>query len=147
MRISIAMILVGAALVGCAKSHAISDPRADVRFQQVITIVENEVLFFDPDSARLTPTAMSQLNSYAPLLLRTDFNWIGIYGHADRAGTRADNLKLSRLRAEAVRDALVARGLQKDRFIIHAQGEDDPLIPTADGVAEPQNNIVAIIRQ
>jgi outer membrane protein OmpA-like peptidoglycan-associated protein len=144
MRISIATVLMSAMLASCAKPGGVSGVRPDARPQDVITIVENELLFFDSGSAQLTPTAISQLDSYAPLL-RTRFDRIEIYGHADRAGSTADNLKLSRLRAEAVRDALIAHGVPKDHLIIHAQGEDDPLIPTTDSVTERQNRIVVII--
>ena len=66
-----------------------------------------------------------------------------ITGHTDRVGTDADNMRLARRRAEAVR-AYLARAIHPDRLRIEAVGESDPAVETADGVAEAQNRYVRI---
>jgi len=48
-------------------------------------------------------------------------------------------------RAEAVAAELTRRGVPRTEMIIQAFGESRPLVPTADGVREPQNRRVEII--
>ncbi len=64
--------------------------------------------------------------------------------YADASGPTASNLKLSRLRAEAVRAALIARGVPKRQIIVGAFGESRPLLETEDGSPEAQNRRVEV---
>jgi OOP family OmpA-OmpF porin len=68
-----------------------------------------------------------------------------ITGHADRAGPEAVNMILSLQRAEAVRDALVARGVKANGISVAGRGEAEPAVATPDGVREPANRRVEII--
>ena len=70
-----------------------------------------------------------------------------VTGHADRAGSEAYNLALSLRRANAVRDALVARGILSQNISVAGRGEAEPAVPTPDGVREPANRRVEIIIQ
>ncbi len=65
-------------------------------------------------------------------------------GHSDTPGGSAGNLRLSRQRADAVADALVARGVPRSALRIEAAGEQRLLVPTAEGVREIHNRRVAI---
>jgi len=40
---------------------------------------------------------------------------------------------------------LVKQGVAKDEIVVTAFGESKPLVPTADGVREPQNRRVEIV--
>jgi len=44
-----------------------------------------------------------------------------------------------------VRRELVADGVADNLIIVRGVGESDPLVPTADGVREPQNRRVEIV--
>jgi OOP family OmpA-OmpF porin len=68
-----------------------------------------------------------------------------VTGHADRAGPEAYNLDLSLRRANAVRDALIERGVKSSGISVAGRGEAEPAVPTADGVREPANRRVEII--
>lgn len=71
---------------------------------------------------------------------------VEITGHTDRVGTVADNDKLSVQRAEAVLKILQSRGLAASSFKrTVGRGEREPLVPTADEVAEPRNRRVEVI--
>src|SRR5690606_19985186 len=52
---------------------------------------------------------------------------IAIEGHTDASGTASYNRELSRQRAEAVRQALVDRGIASSRIEIRALGEEFPV--------------------
>ena len=74
-----------------------------------------------------------QLDSMATLQVREVSRWLKahprhnvvVQGHADRIGTDAYNLALSKGRATQVRDALVQRGNPTDRIVIAVYGERD----------------------
>jgi hypothetical protein len=59
---------------------------------------------------------------------------VRVVGHADDAGDEAENDRLSRERAEAVRDALVARGVDPERIDVAWQGNREPI--ASSGTAE-----------
>ena len=47
-------------------------------------------------------------------------------------------------RAERVRDLLIAEGLDPTLIEVDSHGENNPLIPTADEIAEPRNRRVEV---
>jgi outer membrane protein OmpA-like peptidoglycan-associated protein len=67
-----------------------------------------------------------------------------VTGHADRVGTSTANLRLSRRRAEAIKEGLVQRGVAAARIRTEAFGEDRPIVETTDGVPEAQNRLGTI---
>ena len=70
---------------------------------------------------------------------------IEVAGHADRSGTPQYNQRLSQRRADVVASELVNQGVAKEEIVVTAFGETKPLVPTADGVREPQNRRVEIV--
>jgi OOP family OmpA-OmpF porin len=68
-----------------------------------------------------------------------------VIGHTDKVGNDAFNDALSRQRAEVVRRALVARGIAADNIVVVGRGKREPIVPTADNVAEPRNRRVEIL--
>lgn len=65
-------------------------------------------------------------------------------GHTDTSGSAIYNEDLSERRATAVKDALVLQGIPADSITTVGKGKTDPLVPTEDGVREPQNRRVEI---
>ena len=103
------------------------------------------VLFFPFDSAVIAGEGIEALDAVVeaaaaggPIAIRVD-------GHADRAGPTGYNRGLSGRRADAVRAALRARGIDAGRIAVHAFGESRPRLATPDGVREPQNRRVEVI--
>lgn len=99
------------------------------------------LVFFDWDSAELTPEAMSVIRAAADNIKRGGVSTLKVQvtGHADRSGPASYNVGLSERRAEAVRDALVSMGVASGVIGVDWKGETDPLVQTEDGVREPQN--------
>ena len=103
------------------------------------------VVFFGFDSAEITAAAAQTIEdavATAKKLGATDFS---VTGHADRAGSDDYNSALSLRRSNAVRDALVARGVGNAQVSVAGRGEADPAVPTDDGVQEQANRRVQII--
>ena len=67
-----------------------------------------------------------------------------VIGHADRAGSNQYNLNLSERRAEAIADLMGSMGIARPAITTGARGEEQPRVPTEDGVRNPQNRRVEI---
>jgi outer membrane protein OmpA-like peptidoglycan-associated protein len=103
------------------------------------------LVFFDFDSSKLTPEAKQIVNSAATDALQGKATQINVTGHTDRSGSDKYNQALSVRRGEAVRRELVTDGVADNAIVVRGVGEADPLVPTADGVREPQNRRVEIV--
>ena len=96
-------------------------------------------VFFDFDRSDITPEAQVVIDQVG-----TDWTDLGnpdvdVVGHADRSGSRVYNQALSLRRAQATENALGGVGVPGGDVSISGQGEDNPLVPTPDGVREPSN--------
>ena len=102
-------------------------------------------MFFDWDRADLTDRARQIIAEAAQNSTRVQATRIEVAGHADRSGTPQYNQRLSQRRADVVAAELVRQGVNRGDIGISAYGESRPLVPTADGVREPQNRRVEIV--
>jgi len=112
---------------------------------QVQTVARTYLVFFDWNRADLTDRARQIIAEAASARTTVRSTRIEVSGHADRSGSDAYNQALSMRRAEAVAAELTRRGVPRAEMVIQAFGESRPLVPTADGVREPQNRRVEII--
>ncbi len=108
-------------------------------------IQKNYMVFFDFDKSAITHQAAKIIDEAAQAAKTSGSTRINVTGYTDRAGTVKYNMALSWRRARAVQAALVARGVPKKDIVILGKGESDPLVPTADGVRQPQNRRVVIV--
>jgi outer membrane protein OmpA-like peptidoglycan-associated protein len=88
-----------------------------------------EGVTFGTGSARLQTAAYVELDSIAKVLAANPNLRVEIGGHTDEAGTPADNMHLSNLRAEAVRNYLVARGVPFQQMVARGYGASMPRTP------------------
>jgi len=65
-------------------------------------------------------------------------------GHTDTSGPESYNMALSLRRGNAVKNALVREGVPASAIAVIDMGEKGLLVPTGDGVREPQNRRVEI---
>ena len=103
------------------------------------------LVFFDWDRADLSARAHTIIAEAARNATRVASTRIDVAGHADKTGTAAYNQTLSLARANNVAAELVRLGVAKSAIIITAFGDTKPLVPTAEGVREPQNRRVEIV--
>ncbi|MEN0075239.1 MAG: OmpA family protein [Paracraurococcus sp.] len=108
-------------------------------------VARTYLVFFDWDKATLTERARQIIAEAAGASRRVQSTRIEVAGHADRSGSAAYNQRLSQRRADAVAAELVRQGVSRSEIAVSAYGETRPLVPTADGVREPQNRRVEIV--
>ena len=102
------------------------------------------VVRFQANSDQLTADSQPVLAEALALLPRLPAAEMIVTGHTDRVGTLEANDKLSIVRAQAVSELLVKAGVARELISVVGRGEREPLIPTADEVAEPGNRRVDI---
>jgi outer membrane protein OmpA-like peptidoglycan-associated protein len=107
-----------------------------------ITQVEGAVVLvlpartlFEPDLTTLAPAGEKLLGAIANVLRGEQALLMEAACHTDRLGSAADNTAFSQQRADLVRDALVARGLDAKHIIAIGSGDQYPVADntTADG--------------
>ena len=96
-------------------------------------------VFFSAGSAELGTRARSALAAQAQWLNRWREFEVAIEGHADEPGTDAENLQLSATRADAVRQRLLAEGVDARRLVVVAQGRSQRVAICADPDCNAQN--------
>jgi len=103
------------------------------------------LVFFDWDRADLTDRARQIIAEAAQATTRVQVTRIEVSGYTDRSGTARYNQGLSVRRAQNVAAELVRLGVPRNAITAQGFGESNPLVPTADGVREPQNRRVEIV--
>lgn len=96
-------------------------------------------VFFAVDRYDLTEAARLTLERQAEWLQRYPSRSIVVQGHADERGTREYNLALGDRRANAVRNFLVAVGVDPSRVTTVSFGKEQPVALGANEVAWAQN--------
>lgn len=91
--------------------------------------IEARTVYFDFDSARLTPAAMAKLDSLVDIIKSsTTVQNVSIIGYADMIGSSDYNNRLSQRRAESVRGYLAGKGyFNTAKTEVRALGEGAPV--------------------
>jgi iron complex outermembrane receptor protein len=103
------------------------------------------LVFFDFNKSDLTPEATTIVDTAAKNAGPAKVTQLTVTGHTDTVGSDAYNMRLSRRRAESVAAQLEKDGIPSSEIEIVAKGKRDLLVPTKDGVREPQNRRVQIV--
>ena len=125
------VILVILLLASCENSdrfkNSLDTPQiseSDIEYFQNLV---GDTVLFTVDQSGLRPDAISILKAQAGWLKEKKFLPITIEEHADEQGTREYNLALGARRATAVREFLIAKGIEQDRISIVTYGKERPL--------------------
>ncbi len=99
--------------------------------EQIKQVINMELLhvYFDFDSALLTPVAKDKLDQVVDLLRSSQhINSIDLVGYTDSFGSNDYNYALSQRRAEAVRQYIAAQGyLKTEKVSVQALGAENPV--------------------
>lgn len=130
-------------------TQALSDDEVRETFGSALDATPPEperfVLLFRSNASRLDAKAEATLGEVLESVKRRTVPEVSVIGRADRAGPDEYNRKLAGARAERVSQALLRRGLAKERLEVFTLGEEKPIVPTKDGVREPKNRRVDVI--
>ena len=97
------------------------------RTQDVLTATFKGDIFFDLDSSTLKPGAYSEIDRVSNVLNNYPQTTIRVEGHTDSTGPEDYNQRLSEKRAEAVKSALIQRGVDPKRIQAVGYGESQPI--------------------
>ncbi|MET1253676.1 OmpA family protein [Aliikangiella maris] len=87
-------------------------------------------LMFTTNSAELSDLDHKNIAQLASILIENPQLTVQLDGYADPRGSKADNLKLSQHRVDAVKQALQSFGVNQDQLVSAAHGEIDYGTPT-----------------
>ncbi|QLG45938.1 OmpA family protein [Costertonia aggregata] len=101
--------------------------------------VSTNGILFDSGSSNIQPQSMGIIRQIYQVLQQEGNMKLKIIGHTDADGADDTNMKLSKARAEAVKNTLISiYGVSSDRLVSEGKGESEPIGDnnTADGKAK-----------
>jgi iron complex outermembrane receptor protein len=104
-------------------------------------------VFFDFDKSNITDAAAKVIQAAADAVKAGHVVQLTVTGHTDTVGSSAYNQGLSERRAASVKTQLVTDGVAGGEITTIGVGKTGLLVPTADGVREPQNRRAEIVLQ
>ena len=141
------LLLISAALLGRANSSEAQARAAaassDSESRGLVLALGD--LEFEAGKASLQPSATTAIDRLAQLMNVYPERSVRIEGHTDSLGDDAANQQLSERRAKAVRDALLARGIDAARVEAAGYGETRPIADNATPVGRQKNRRIEIV--
>ena len=104
-----------------------------------------EKINFDTAKSAIRPQDQAEVDQVAGVLKQYGNAKIRIAGYADARGTEPANVKLGKDRAEAVKAALVAKGIDAGRIETATGGESDPVDTNATATGRFENRRTELV--
>ena len=109
--------------------------------QQDLAQTAGDRVFFEYDKSDISGEGQQILERQARWLQRYPNVSVTIEGHTDERGTREYNLALGERRAQTVKNALVALGIQSGRIQTISYGKERPIVVGSDEQGYAQNRV------
>ena len=142
-----ARVAAGAAVESAREAERLRQRIEDLEMRETdrgLVLTLDEVLF-DFDEAELKPGADSMLNRLADFLDEYENRSVLIEGHTDSTGSESYNRMLSQQRADAVRNALMQRGVAASRIETVGIGEAQPVASNDNAAGRQLNRRVEVV--
>lgn len=141
-----------AQITGVRRVHStlqVFDPAVEnqaklARFAQSLALIDITSVAFQPGSTTITPESDNALAKLHELLKQHPEGRIRIEGHTDNTGPDTVNLKVSRDRASAVANYLMARGIPADQLIVTGYGSTQPIADNTTDIGRSRNRRIEI---
>jgi outer membrane protein OmpA-like peptidoglycan-associated protein len=120
---------------------------ADLKAKQTergMVLTVGEVLFA-LGKADLSPKALPSVDKLAEFLQKYTTRNVLIEGHTDSTGSDQLNMTLSQKRADAVKDALLAKGIAEGRITAKGYGKKYPVASNDTPAGRSQNRRVEVL--
>lgn len=102
-------------------------------------VFKSQTIYFDFDSAVIKGSEKTKADLVATHLKSNPAHALKVEGHCDERGTEEYNRSLGERRALAVRETLIAAGVEPGRIVTISFGEDKPAAQGRDEAAYKQN--------
>lgn len=138
---------LAAAEAARAQAAKLQKELTDLQAQQTergMVLTLGDVLF-DTARAELKSGAFGTVDRLATFLRENPERRVEIEGHTDAVGSNSSNLSLSQRRADAVRAALVSRGIDGTRITAKGMGEAVPVASNDTAEGRQRNRRVEVI--
>jgi len=116
-----------------------------------VRVVDNEIVIleqvqFDTGKATIKKASSELLDEVAQVLTQhTEMTKVEVQGHTDNRGSAALNKTLSQARADAVRKALILRGVSAERLVTKGYGPDKPIDENSTDEGRQKNRRVQFV--
>jgi OmpA-OmpF porin, OOP family len=119
-----------------------------IKFEQPKVFTLDNV-HFESGKSTIKKGSYEELNELVEFLELKGEVIIEISGHTDHVGEKQDNLKLSKMRADAVKSYLISKGIVSNRVVAKGYGEDQPVDTnnTAEGRQNNRRTEVRILKE
>jgi outer membrane protein OmpA-like peptidoglycan-associated protein len=114
------------------------------RQQDTIYVSLGSDVLFESGKATLQPGARTKLHELAGIMEKYPETTVTIVGHTDSRGSDELNDRLSKDRAQAVADELIADGVAANRIVTRGAGATQPIASNATPEGRQQNRRVDI---
>ncbi len=104
-------------------------------------------ILFDTGKSTIKPESQSIVDEIYKMLSDNIDIKVSIEGHTDNVGNPAKNKKLSEDRANAVMNALIAKGVSKSRLSSAGWGQEKPVADNGTDEGKAQNRRVEIVKK
>ena len=104
------------------------------------------VIYFEFDSSDINSEGQAIVAGWAAFLSANASGKVRLEGHCDERGTREYNVALGERRANAVLQALTARGVSERQVTVASFGEERPVAEGHDEAAWQQNRRVEVVQ-
>ncbi|WP_353780175.1 OmpA family protein [Winogradskyella sp. 3972H.M.0a.05] len=104
-------------------------------------------ILFDSGSDKILPQSYGIIRQISQVLMQDNSMKLNIIGHTDSDGSDDANMKLSKARAEAVKQALIkVYGISGDRLQTEGKGETQPVGDNSTSDGKAQNRRVEFVK-
>lgn len=120
------------------EAEAMSEDTVD-QMAELLAALQGKRVHFEFDRSEVQSEFYEVIKMNADYLSMNTEARVTVEGHCDERGSREYNLALGERRANAVKNALIAEGVEPSRIDVISFGEDRPLVAESNKAAWDQN--------